>query len=572
MRKRWTLIPADEEAVSRLQEALRIHPALCRVLVQRGITSFDEAKTFFRPSLDDLHNPFLMKNMDRAVNRVLAALRSEEKILLYGDYDVDGTTSVALMFEFLSRLGAKPDYYLPDRHKEGYGVSHEGVEYARKTGASLVIAMDCGIRAVEQVEAARQQGIDFIVCDHHLPSEKLPGAVAVLDPKQPGCSYPYKELSGCGVAFKLAQGINQQLQRNPEALWDLLDLLVLSIAADIVPMTGENRVLAYFGLQKLNSTGRPGLKALIKSSGRHRPLDVNDIVFGLAPMINAAGRLSDARHAVQLMLANEKLVAADYARLLSHRNTQRKTYNEAIVREARDMLDADPSLPTRKSIVLYRPGWHKGVLGIAASRLVELYCRPVILLCQSNGLAVGSARSVSGFNIHDAIAACSDLLVTFGGHDHAAGLTLEVEQVSAFTEAFDEAVRQRISDELLVPELRVNAVVNFSDLTPSFWRVLRQFAPFGPHNRRPVFVAKHVRDAGFSRLLKGNHLRLSLQQEAKKVWTGIAFGKGEDYQRLQKSKEFHVAFNLEEDTWQGNKRLRLLVKDLWFAKGESLKG
>lgn len=564
MRKRWTLIPADEKAVSQLHEELRIHPVLCRVLVQRGITTFDEAKAFFRPALDDLHDPSLMKNMDRAVDRVLAALRSEEKILLFGDYDVDGTTCVALMFEFLSKLGAKLDYYLPDRHKEGYGVSREGVEYARESGASLIIAMDCGIQAVEQVEAARQHGIDFIVCDHHLPSEKLPGAVAVLDPKQAGCAYPYKELSGCGVVFKLAQAINYKLKRNPEELLELLDLLVLSIAADIVPMTGENRVLAHFGLLKLNCTERPGLKALIESSGRHRPLDINDIVFGLAPMINAAGRLSDARHAVQLMLANEKFVAADYARLLNHRNSQRKTYNEVIVREAREMLDADPELERRKSIVLFHPGWHKGVLGIAASRLVELYCRPVILLCESNGQAVGSARSVNGFNIHDAIAACSDLLVNFGGHDHAAGLTLEVEQVSGFSEAFEEVVRQRISDEMLVPELRVNAVVNFNELTPAFWRVLRQFAPFGPQNHRPVFVAKNVKDAGFSRLLKGNHLRLSVQQEEKKVWNGIAFGKGEDYPRLQKSKQFHIAFNLEEDTWQGTKQLRLLVKDLWF--------
>ncbi|GAB4253302.1 MAG: single-stranded-DNA-specific exonuclease RecJ [Saprospiraceae bacterium] len=564
MRKRWTLIPADEEAVSRLHGELRIHPVLCRVLVQRGISTFDEAKAFFRPSLDDLHDPFMMKNMDRAVDRVLAALRSEEKILLYGDYDVDGTTSVALMFEFLSGLGAKPDYYLPDRHKEGYGVSREGVEYARETGTSLIIAMDCGIRAVEQVENAQRLGIDFIVCDHHLPSEELPGAVAVLDPKQAGCAYPYKELSGCGVAFKLAQAINSRLERSPEHLWQLLDLLVLSIAADIVPMTGENRVLAHFGLKKLNKTERPGLKALIESSGRHRPLDINDIVFGLAPMINAAGRLSDARHAVQLMLANEKFVAADYARLLNHRNTQRKTYNEAIVREAREMLDADPGLENRKSIVLFHPGWHKGVLGIAASRLVELYCRPVILLCESNGQAVGSARSVNGFNIHDAIAACSDLLVNFGGHDHAAGLTMEVDQVPAFTAAFEAAVQGSISEEMLVPELKVNAVVSLSDLSPTFWRVLRQFAPFGPQNRRPVFVAKNVRDAGYSRLLKGNHLRLSVHQEEKKVWTGIAFGKGEDFHRLQKSKQFHIAFNLEEDTWQGNKRLRLLVKDLWF--------
>ena len=323
-------------------------------------------------------------------------------------------------------------------------------------------------------------------------------------------------------------------------------------------------MLAHFGLHKLNNTERPGLRALIASSGRQRPLDINDIVFGLAPTINAAGRLSDARHAVQLMLARDKTVAADYARLLSHRNKQRKSYNEAIVREAREMLEAEPGLSSRKSIVLFKPDWHKGVLGIAASRLVELYCRPVILLCQSNGQAVGSARSVNGFNIYQAILTCSDLLVTFGGHYHAAGLTLEVAQVPAFASAFEAAVQQRITDEMLVPELKVNAVVNFSDLTPAFWRVLRQFAPFGPQNRRPLFVAKNVKDTGLSRLLKGHHLRLSLQQEPHKVWSGIAFGKGADFARMKKSQQFHIAFNLEEDTWQGAKRLRLLVKDLWF--------
>lgn len=564
MRKRWTLIPADEEAVDMLQKQLGIHPALCRVLVQRGINNFDEAKAFFQPSLDDLHDPFLMKNMDRAVARILAALRSEEKILLYGDYDVDGTTCVALMFEFLSKLGARLDYYLPNRLTEGYGVSRKGIDYAHTSGASLIIAMDCGINASEQVHVAAQHGIDFIICDHHIPSEKLPQAAAVLDPKQPGCAYPFKELSGCGVAFKLAQAINKQLHRPDNFLWELLDLLVLSIAADIVPMTGENRVLAHFGLKLLNQTPRPGLKALIESSGRNRPLDINDIVFGLAPMINAAGRLSDARYAVQLMLANEKFVAADYARLLNHRNTLRKTFNEAIVADAQKMLHDDPGLQNRKSIVLFHPGWHKGVLGIAASRLVELFCRPVILLCESNGVAVGSARSVNDFNIHDAIAACSPLLINYGGHHHAAGLTLEVEQVPTFVAAFEEVVQQRISEEMLVPELKVNAVVNFSDLTPEFWRVLNQFAPFGPMNRRPVFVAKNVRDAGFSRLVKGNHLHLSVMQEEKKVWTGIAFGKGELFARLRQRRHFHIAFNLEENTWQGNRRLRLLVKDLWL--------
>ncbi|GIV31804.1 MAG: single-stranded-DNA-specific exonuclease RecJ [Saprospiraceae bacterium] len=565
MRKRWTLIPADEHLVNQLQKALRIHPALCRVLVQRGITDYDLAYQFFRPRLDDLHNPFQMKDMDRAVARLRKALNEGEKILLYGDYDVDGTTCVALLYEFLTGLGAHVDYYLPDRHKEGYGVSLEGVDYARHNGVGLVIAMDCGIQAHEAIRQAAAHGIDFIVCDHHLPGTELPPALAILDPKQPACAYPFKELSGCGVVFKFVQALSSELGLPMERCEALLDLVVLSIAADIVPIVGENRILAYYGLRRLNRTDRPGLAALIEKSGRQRPLDINDIVFGLAPMINAAGRLADARQAVQLMLATDKGVAADYARLLHSRNELRKNWNRTIVDEAVQMVEASDADSQRHSIVLFNPAWHKGIVGIAASRLVELYCRPTILLCESQGYAVGSARSVKGFNIHQALEACADLLVSFGGHDHAAGLTLEVGAVPEFQRRFEEVVSKTIDPASLIPEVLVNSRLDLRDITLGFWRVLKQFGPFGPENRRPVFATLHVRDTGNSRLLKGDHLRLWVRQGDGPIWQGMAFGMGAYFETIRKKTSFHIAYNIEEDSWRDQRTLRLLIKDIYVG-------
>lgn len=562
MRKHWTLLPADETVVNNLQKVLGIHPALCRVLVQRGITDYDSAYHFFRPKLDDLHDPFRMKDMDKAVDRLVRALAAEEHILLYGDYDVDGTTCVALFYQFLSDLGAKVDYYLPSREKEGYGVSMEGIKYAHQTGAQLIVAMDCGIQAHEAIRLAGYLGIDFIVCDHHLPGAEIPPAFAVLDPKQWDCYYPYKELSGCGVVFKLAQALCMKKGLPSDHYFSLLDLVVLSIAADIVPMTGENRILAYYGLQVLNRTQRPGLAALIEKSGRRRPLDINDIVFGLAPMINAAGRLADARQAVQLLLANERTVATDYARLLHTRNELRKNWNQTMVEEAVQMVEADPNREYRRSIVLFKADWHKGIVGIAASRLVELYSRPTIMLCQSQGLAVGSARSVKGFNIHQALESCADLLVSFGGHDHAAGLSLEVDAVPAFQRRFEEVVSKSIDPRSLVPELLVNSQLDLSDITAKFWRVLQQFGPFGPENRRPVFATLHVRDTGNTRLLKGDHLSMWVRQDAGPAWPGMGFGLGTYFEAIKKKRVFHIAYNIESSTWQGEETLRLLIKDV----------
>jgi len=564
MRNRWTLLPADGHSVLHLQSELKIHPVFCRLLVQRGITTFDEAKTFFRPDLSQLHDPFLMKDMDKAVERLERAVANREKIWLYGDYDVDGTTSVALMYSFLAAHHRWLDYYIPDREKEGYGVGRTGIDRAKEAGVSLIIAMDCGIRAVEAVAYAKSLGIDFVVCDHHLPEGEIPAA-AVLDPMRPDCNYPYKGLSGCGVAFKLAQAFLKKKQRPGEEAYGLLDILVLSIAADIVPMTGENRILAFYGLQRLNSTTRIGLQALIEQGRRSQTLSISDIVFGLAPMINAAGRLGDAKKAVKLLLSADKLEAADQARFLFHQNELRKEHDVYILREAKAQFQEMPGWEGRRSILLFNSEWHKGVVGIAAARLVERFYRPTILLTESNGMATGSARSVPGFNIYEAMKTCEDLFTSFGGHDHAAGVTLPVEAVPVFRERFELAVKNAITAEQLVPETILSARLALKDIAPKFWGLLRQFAPFGPGNRSPVFVSKNVVDTGHSRLLKGNHLRVSVRQEDSKPVTGIAFGMGEHFTKVKSKKPFHIAYKIEEETWKGKKNLRMVVRDFWFG-------
>lgn len=564
MRKRWTLLPADEACISHLTEVLKIHPVFCRLLAQQGISTFEEARVFFRPDLSKLHDPFLMKDMGPAVERLNRAIASGERILLYGDYDVDGTTSVAMMHTFLARRYQNIDYYIPDRYSEGYGVSMRGIEYAQQTGVQLVIAMDCGVQAREPIARAKSMDIDFIVCDHHLPDGRLPDAVAILDPLRPDCSYPFKGLSGCGVAFKLCQAFSEKNNFPKDELLGLLDFLALSIAADIVPMTGENRILTYFGLERLNQTERPGLSALIEQSGRQRPLSISDVVFGLAPLINAAGRLADARQAVKLMLSDEKIAACDNARELDLRNRKRKEHDQTIQQEAVKIFESTPGWEKMRSIVLFHPEWHKGVIGIAAARMVERFHRPAILFTASNGLAVGSARTVPGFNVYKAIKSCEDLLISFGGHDHAAGLTLPLEAVPVFQKRFEEAVQATITEEQCIPEVKVNAVMDLKDITPGFWKILKQFAPFGPGNRSPVFVSKNVVDTGYSRLLKGNHLRLAVRQNGGPQIYGIAFGMGDHFAKITSKKPFHVAYKIEEEGWQGEKYLRMVVKDLWL--------
>lgn len=564
MRKRWTLQATDEVVVNHLQEVLKINPVFCRLLAQLGISTFNEAKAFFRPEWSQLHDPFLMKDMEAAVARLRQAISGGEKILLYGDYDVDGTTSVALMHQFLSGHSANLEYYIPSRYREGYGVSMAGIDHAIAEGTKLIIAMDCGVNARDQVAKAKAHGIDFIICDHHLPDGQLPDAIAVLDPMRPDCPYPFKGLSGCGVAFKLAQAFLQKNKLPDSELRPLLDLLVLSIAADIVPMVGENRVLAHLGLQYLNGSSRPGISALLDLSGRQRPLSISDLVFGIAPLINAAGRLADADQAVKLLLSANSTEAANNARVLLHQNQLRKEHDQQIQDEAIRLFEAKPNKDELKSVVLFQNEWHKGVIGIAAARMVERFHRPTILLTESNGAAVGSARTVPGFNIYQAIKTCEDLLTNFGGHDHAAGLTMPLEAVPIFQQRFEEAVRNRITEEQQVPEVEINAVLDLKEITPAFWRILKQFAPHGPGNRSPVFVSKNVRDTGHSKLIKGSHIRLSIRQDGALTATGMAFGMGEHFARIASKKPFHVAYKIEEEQWQGKKYLRMMVKDFWL--------
>ncbi len=564
MRKRWILQPTDEAVAEHLRQVLKIHPVFCRLLAQRGISTYEEAKSFFRPHWSHLHDPFLMKDMDAAVARLEQALHNDEKIMLYGDYDVDGTTSVALMHEFLTHLGASPVFYIPDRYKEGYGVSMAGMEYAIANGIQLIIAMDCGVNARAQVAHAKAQGLGFIICDHHLPDGPLPAADAVLDPMRPDCGYPFKGLSGCGVAFKLAQAYLKKNSLPDTHLRSLLDLLALSIAADIVPMVGENRVLAHYGLQTINETERPGLQALLELSGRQMPLSISDVVFGLAPLINAAGRLADADQAVKLLLSKDKPTAQGHAQVLLRRNQLRKEHDQQIQEEAARQFEAVPDFEVLRSIVLFNKEWHKGIIGIAAARMVERFHRPTILLTESNGMAVGSARTVPGFNIYKAIKSCEDLLTNFGGHDHAAGLTLPIEAVPQFRQRFEAAVSGGISEAQRTPEVEVAATLELSDVTPSFWKVLKQFAPFGPGNLSPVFVSKNVVDTGHSKLMKGNHLRLSVRQPEGKAVTGVAFGMGEHFARIATKQPFHVAYKIEEDRWEGKSYLRMMVRDFWF--------
>ncbi len=561
MKKRWNLLSSDLTITQHLQDVLKVHPVFCQLLSQRGISTFEEARLFFRPSLEQLHNPFLMHDMDKAVNRLTDAIHKKEKVLLYGDYDVDGTTSVALMYSFLIKYHNNLDYYIPDRYKEGYGVSLDGIDYAKQNGITLIIAMDCGIKANDKVKYAKNLGIDFIICDHHLPEGKLPPAVAVLDPKRNDCQYPYKELSGCGVSFKLAQGFVEQNGLDTSELYELLDLVVISIACDIVPMLGENRILAFFGLQQLNNSKRAGLISLVEVSQRQYPLNVNDIVFGLGPMINAAGRLADAKQSVKLLLSKNETVAKENAKVLYQRNQLRKEFDKQIVQEAKIILEDDPNIDNLKSIVLFQPHWHKGIVGIAAARIVESHHRPTIILTESNGLAVGSARSVRGFNIHNAIKKCENLLTNFGGHAHAAGLSLPIERVDLFREKFEEEVRNNINNEDLVPEINITAPLELKNITPGFWNILSQFAPFGPKNRNPIFASKNVLDTGYSRLLKGNHLKVNIKQNGSSVFNGVAFGQGDFFPKIQ-NKQFHICYTINEDSWGGKKKLFLNVKDI----------
>ncbi|RDC65889.1 single-stranded-DNA-specific exonuclease RecJ [Adhaeribacter pallidiroseus] len=568
MEKRWVYKPVpDEIAVKQISDSLKISPTLASILCQRNLCSFESAKAYFRPSLDDLHDPFLIRDMDKAVDRLNEAIHQNEKVLIYGDYDVDGTTSVALVYSYLRQYVQVIDFYIPNRETEGYGVSSQGIEWAHDHGFSLIISLDCGIKSVDKIKEAKLRGIDFIICDHHLPDAVIPAAVAVLDPKRIDCPYPYKELSGCGVGFKFLQAFTTQNDIDPASLFSLLDLVVVSIAADIVPITGENRILAYYGLRILNSGAplRPGLEALKELAGLKEELDISSIVFGFAPRINAAGRMGDAKRSVHMLLAETKEEAFEKADIVNESNKQRRGFDTSITKEALLMIEQDSLLRKSRSTVLYKETWHKGVVGIVASRCIEKYYRPTIILTQSNGKAMGSARSVPGFDVHSAIVECADLLEQYGGHMYAAGLTMKVENVPAFRERFEEIVARTITEELLIPQIEIDTKLNLSQITPNFYNIIKQMKPFGPGNPTPVFWSECVFDTGSCRVVGDTHLKLRLAQDGNTPLDAIAFGMADHYDRIQKGIPFDVCYSIEENTYRGIISLQLRIKDIRFA-------
>lgn len=564
--KRWRVSCAEKEKVDALYQALKIHPVLCNLLVQRGIETFEQAKKFFRPQLDDLHDPWLMKDMDKAVDRILGAVAQNEKILVYGDYDVDGTTSVACVYQFIKKYYSNTEFYIPHRYKEGYGISKAGVDYAFEHNYTLVIALDCGIKSIELIHYARELGIDFIVCDHHLPDEVLPDAVAILNPKQLNCPYPYKDLCGCGVGFKLISALAEKMGLPQEEAYQFLDLVATAIAADIVPITGENRILAYYGLQKANNNPNFGIKALSILSGFLKTIQIQNLVFIIAPRVNAAGRMDDARKAVLMFVADSLDEAMQWAEALHVDNSHRKEADTSITEEALTLIQSDELLVNRKSTVLFQPHWHKGVVGIVASRLIDYYYRPTIILTQSGDLVSGSARSVSGFNVYEAVHQCKDLLLGYGGHFYAAGMTLERDKVEAFCQKFEEVVQASIHPELLVPEIVIDAEIKFSDLRQPFYDILCQMEPFGPDNLRPTFVARNVNNTVYSKVVKETHLRFVVKQD-NITFAGIGFGMAEKMPILQTGHPFDIVFKLDENDWNGEKSLQLKVIDIRESSG-----
>ncbi|MDQ3392864.1 MAG: single-stranded-DNA-specific exonuclease RecJ [Bacteroidota bacterium] len=564
MQKKWIIKPTQDPLVTkRLSSELNINETLSSILLQRNIENYDEAKAFFRPSLDSLHNPFLMKDMDKAVRRLRQALERQEKILVYGDYDVDGTTAVALFFGFISSFYHTIDYYIPDRYTEGYGVSNEGIEYAAENGFSLIVCLDCGIKAVEKISLAASKGVDFIVCDHHRPGNELPAAYAVLDPKRSDCPYPYKELSGCGIGYKFLQAYCIQYQLDQAPLYEFLDLVVVSIASDIVPIMGENRTLAYFGLKQINAKPRPGLKALIEIASVKDEITISKIVFTIGPRINAAGRIEHAKAAVKLLLCNDVASADECARTININNTTRRDHDSSITREALGMIENDELLLNSKSTVLFKNDWHKGVIGIVASRCIEKFYRPTIILTESNNMASGSARSVVGFDVYEAIADCSDLLSQFGGHKYAAGLTMELSNVEEFRRKFEAVVSSKISPDQLEPIVDVDQIITLDQINFKLFKILAQMEPFGPGNMQPVFVSEELSVKGQCKIIKEEHLKFFVQQKGSlNTFSVIAFGCGSFFESINSGKLFKMAYTIEVNEYRGEKSLQLCMKDI----------
>ena len=570
MNKQWNILPYNEQQVSTLQQQLKVSTTICKLLTQRQIEDYDTAKAFFLPSLDALHDPYLMKDMDKAVERLGKAVDEKQKILIFGDYDVDGTTAVASMYSFLAKLYdvQKLDYYIPHRYKEGYGVSKAGIDFALANEFALIVCLDCGIKSVSLIEYANSLGIDFIICDHHLPGETLPDAVAILNPKQPNCPYPYKELCGCGVGFKLMAALAEKYNLQPDTLYNYVDLLACAIAADIVPMTGENRILAYFGLLKINTNPSAGIKALMELAGIAKIMTITNVVFVIAPRINAAGRMDDAKKAVQLFIEKDVEKAKALAEILHTDNKDRKEADSTITDEALQMIANSDTLPYQTTTVLYSEHWHKGVVGIVASRLIEHYHRPTVVLTKSGDDIAGSARSVPGFNLYEALYQCSHLLKAYGGHFAAAGLTLIPENLEAFTNQFEQVVAATIPPHLLIPEISIDAEINFAEITENFYNILCRMEPFGPYNMRPTFIAKNCVNFGYSKIVKDAHIKFVLKQHDV-VLNGIGFNMAAKFALLVQNEPVDVVFKIDENIWQSNKTLQLLVVDISSSQGEN---
>ena len=564
MEKRWNILEANSAKVAGLQTALKIHPILCELLVQRGIEDFDKAKQFFRPALSDLHDPWLMKDMDKAVTRITKAFDENESIMVFGDYDVDGTTSVATLYQFLKDIHPTIDFYIPHRYREGYGVSKMGIDHAKATGISLIISVDCGIKSTELITYAKSLGIDFIICDHHLPDPILPPAVAILNAKQIDCGYPYKELCGCGVVFKLISALAQAYNLPDSSYLQYLDLVATAIAADIVPLTDENRTMAYFGLEKVNEHPSHGILALLELAKQNRPIRISNLVFAVAPRINAAGRMDDAKKAVQLFIEKTYQGALDVASLLQQDNLDRREADSSISEEAFAEIENDPAHLNKKSTVVFQPHWHKGVVGIVASRLIERHYKPTIVLTQNGDIVSGSARSVQGFNLYEALHACREHLLGYGGHFAAAGMTLNIDQLDAFKEAFEKAVAERITPEQMVPEIAINAQLPLDQISMQFFQIIAQMEPFGPDNMRPIFIAKNVRDTGYSKLVKEAHISFNLTQGNNSV-RGIGYNMPDKISIVKSGQPFDVVFQLQLNEWQGTQSVQIQVMDLKAA-------
>ena len=561
---RWNIVANPEEKkVKHLAKELNVTPLVSKLLVNRGIETYQQAKTFFRPDIHDLHDPFLMKDMDLAIARIEKAMANNENMMVYGDYDVDGTTSVSLVYSYLSKLYPNITTYIPDRYTEGYGVSYQGIDFADDNDISLIIALDCGIKAIDKVAYAKQKNIDFIICDHHRPGKNVPDAVAILNPKQDTCSYPYDELCGCGIGFKLIQAIHQKRKLDFNEILPYLDLVATAIAADIVPMNGENRILAYFGLQVINKNPRIGLKALL-GSVKKEEITITDVVFVIAPRINAAGRIKSGNEAVNLLIENNFAKAEEFAKSIESFNTERKGLDKKIAKEALEQIQKNNE-EERFTTVVYDENWHKGVIGIVASRLIEKYYRPTLVFTKSGDFLAASARSVKGFDVYNALEQCSEHIEQFGGHKYAAGLTLKPENYLKFKAKFEEVVKNSIPKELLIPEIKIDAEIDISEITPKLNRIIKQFAPFGPQNMKPVFASSNVRDNGFGKPVGQDktHIKLNLISGSySKTFPAIGFGLAEKYNSIPKASGFDIAYTIEENHWNNRVNLQLNLKDI----------